>query len=189
VFTAFLDASVLVPVSLTDTILRAAERDIFRPLWSKRILDETSRALGRVHPGTAQARFDVRIAEMTRAFPDAIVAGYEAMEPSIELPDPDDRHVVAAARVGGADLLVTRNLKDFPAELLGQWGLEVIGPDDFLRDMLDLFPGQMMSALTEQAGALQRPALDLDDVLISLGLAGASGCVADVREQLELVRR
>jgi len=189
VFTALLDASVLVPVSLTDTILRAAERDLFRPLWSERILDETVRALCHVHPGTAHARFGVRVAEMKRNFPDALVAGYEAMEPSIQLPDQDDRHVVAAARVGGADLVVTSNVRHFPTDELRRWGLEVIDPDGFLQDMLDLFPREMLAVVTEQARDLQRPSLELDDVLISLGRAGAKVFVSAVRERREQVKR
>ncbi len=188
-FTALLDANTLVPVSLADTILRAAERDLFQPLWSQDILDETVRALCRVHPNTSAVRFQARVRQMTKTFPDALVDGYELLATSISLPDPGDRHVIAAARVGGADVIVTCNLKDFPEDVLSDFNLEAVDPDCFLRDMFDLFPSQMVAVLKEQADDLKKPAKDLDDVLISLGRAGAQGFVRDVRTYLSEVHQ
>lgn len=122
---------------------------------------------------------------MNARFPEAQVDGYEVLIPMIDTPDPNDRHVVAAARLGHADLIVTRNLKDFPEESLKQWELESIDPDSFLQDMLDLFPQTIIILLREQAADMRHPPQQIEDVLISLERAGVSGFVRDVRARLE----
>lgn len=114
-YTAVLDACVLVPVALADTLLRVAEKGLYRPLWSDRILGEAQAAIEEIHPGTGAAK---RFASMREAFDDATVTGWEELEPGIWLPDADDRHVVAAAVQGGAQGIITANTKDFPAAAL-----------------------------------------------------------------------
>src|ERR1700722_18502345 len=99
-YTAVLDACVLVPVALADTLLRVAERGMYRPLWSSRILLEAQTAIEEIHPGIDVGK---RFASMREAFGDAMVTGWEALEPGIRLPDQDDRHVVAAGVCGRAD--------------------------------------------------------------------------------------
>ena len=113
-FTALLDANVLVPISLTDTLLRAAENELFQPRWSTDILRETEAAIQRIRPDVAPASMRSRLEAMDGRFPDASVIQYDSLIPGIALPDPKDRHVVAAAIAGHADIIVTRNLKDFP---------------------------------------------------------------------------
>ena len=139
-FSAFLDANALVPISLVDTILRCADEELFRPLWSERILSEAHQAIARIEPSLADSRVEYRLNRMKAAFPEAMVHNYQSLEDQIVIPDPDDRHVVAAAYVGSADLIVTNNLKDFPDSVLTQFGLEAVTPDRFLQDMLDLAP-------------------------------------------------
>lgn len=107
---AVLDACVLVPISLADALLRIAEKGVYQPLWSDRILAEAQRAIGRIDPGTDVTK---RFAAMRGAFGDALVTGWEELEAGISLPDKNDRHVVAAAIQGGADVIVTANVADF----------------------------------------------------------------------------
>ncbi len=183
-FTALLDANVLVPVSLADTVLRAAERDLYRPLWSVRILDEVRRALHKIHPTAPPSRFETRIAAMNMTFPDSTLTDFDGILPSIELPDPDDRHVVAAAYTGGADLIVTNNLKDFPQDELKRWRLEAVNPDCFLCDMFDLFPQAMLIIIQEQTADMQHPPTDVDELLASLERAGVPEFVHAVRQKL-----
>ena len=128
-YTAVLDACVLVPIALADTLLRVAEKGLYRPLWSMRILAESQAATEEVHPGIDAGK---RFAQMRGAFDDAMVTGWEELEPGIRLPDPDDRHVAAAAARGGAQGIITANVKDFPATALEPLGLEAVHPDDFL---------------------------------------------------------
>lgn len=89
----------------------------------------------------------------------------------IELPDPDDRHVVAAALRGRADTIVTENIKDFPASTLTPLGLEAIGLDDFLLDQYDLNPSATRRIVAEQAAAMTQPPVEVDRLLSRLSRA------------------
>ena len=104
-YSAVLDACVLVPVALADTLLRIAEKGLYRPLWSERILTEARDAIEEVHPGIDVHK---RFADMREAFQDALVTGWEGLEAGIWLPDEDDRHVVAAAIRGSAQAIAAR---------------------------------------------------------------------------------
>lgn len=183
-FSVLLDACVLVPVALADTLLRLAEADLYRPLWSERILNEMVDAIEAVRPnlepGAARKRADV----MRAFFEDAEVDGWQDLEPGIVLPDPDDRHVVAAALRGRADLIVTANVRDFPKELLAQMGLEVQHPDEFLLNQLDLEPDRTIAALHRQAAATRRPAITTKVLLSHLAKCGVPQFAAAAAPQL-----
>lgn len=152
----------LVPIALADTLLRLAEAELYRPLWSERILDEMVWAVEEIHPELADGRARRHAETMNRAFDDACVRGWEPLVEAIVLPDEDDRHVVAAALRGQADLIVTANLSDFPASSLEPLGLETQSPDDFLLNQLDLDPDAVIGVLHAQATATQRPAITFD---------------------------
>jgi hypothetical protein len=106
-YAALLDACVLVPVALADTLLRVAECNLYRPLWSQRIIDEALSALHRVHPEIPAPQFVDRFDQMNAAFEDELVAGWERLENQLVLPDPNDRHVLAAAIRGSAARLTS----------------------------------------------------------------------------------
>jgi hypothetical protein len=178
-YTAVLDACVLVPIALADTLLRVAEKGLYRPLWSGRILAEAQAATEEIHPGIDAAK---RFAQMREAFDDALVSGWEELEGGLSLPDQDDRHVLAAAIRGGAQA-ITANAKDFPAAALAPLGLEAVHPDDFLLDQLDLSPPTILQVIREQAARTRRPPLTPRDLATLLGRAGVPG-FAD-----ELLRR
>lgn len=133
-FPVFLDTCVLLKPYLCDTLLSIAECRIYRPLWSKHVLDELDRNL-RKRGATAEQTAH-RIDQMTRHFPDAQVAGYEHLIDSMEN-HPKDRHVLAAAVRGGAEVLVTENLKDFPATALERYDIVAVHQDDFLQDQFE----------------------------------------------------
>lgn len=167
--TAVLDACVLVPVALADTLLRTAEKGLYRPLWSDRILAEAQAAIIEIRPGADTAK---RFAAMRGVFADALVTGWEGRVPGITLPDENDRHVVAAAIQGGADVIVTANLSDFPAAALGPLSLEAVHPDDFLLDQFDLSPTAILEVISDQAAATSRPPLTRHDLVVTLSRAG-----------------
>ncbi|MDR2252593.1 MAG: PIN domain-containing protein [Bifidobacteriaceae bacterium] len=172
-FRVVLDANALVPMALADTLMRAAERGLFVPLWSERIMGEARRAVLRVHPGLSPTQVDARLSAMRETFPEASVAGWEPLVATIELPDPLDRHVVAAAVRARADAIVTANLADFPERGLGPLGLHAVSPDTFLCDLLDLAPQVMARVIEDQAADAKNPPMSANDVVIALGLAGA----------------
>jgi predicted nucleic acid-binding protein len=169
-FGVVLDACSLVPITLADTLLSVAENELYQPLWSERILDETSRTLKRVHPNKNALRFEARITTMRQAFPEALVHGWEDLESGIaeRWPDPNDAHVVAAAIRGRAELIVTFNLKDFPRDLLLKYGLHAVSPDDFLLDLFDLNRDGVLEAIRTQAQRTNNPALEFLVVIESL---------------------
>lgn len=161
-----LDACVLLPYQLSDLILRLAESELFEPLWSEEILDEVERNL--------VAKFDVRpekanrrVARMRAAFPNAAVKHYESISPAMAT-DPKDRHVAAAAVRGGAAVLVTANLRDFPPEALLPYDIEVVHPDAFLQDQLDLAPNVTIGCIAQQRAAYTRPQFTFTDFYLAL---------------------
>lgn len=101
---------------------------------------------------------------MCDTFPDAMVTGYEALIPAMTN-EPKDRHVLAAAVRADAAVIVTANLKDFPACALGPYDLDAVPPDDFLLDQLDLYPNQTLRCVREQIAAQRNPAISADQFL------------------------
>src|SRR5664280_2247457 len=166
-FTVVLDACVLVPVTAADTLLRLAEREMYRPVWSGRILDETKRAVKTLHPELSAEQIKHRFDCMDEAFEDASVSGWESLESSIDLPDENDRHVVACALVAGADAIVTNNIRDFPDQILAPLNIEVIRLDDFLLDIFDLAPEEFAAVIREQVNDAMYPPLSRTDVPVS----------------------
>lgn len=99
---------------------------------------------------------------------DCKVTGYRELIPSLTLPDPDDRHVLAAAIRANAHVIVTFNLKDFPAESLESYDVEAQHPDDFVRHLIDLSPGAVCGAVRRQRANLRKPPLSPDELLDKL---------------------
>ena len=171
-----------------DTLLRMADSGAFRPLWSARVIEEAQRALERIHPNLDPSRFQSRFRSMNESFEDALVEGWEPLEARLELPDQDDRHVLAAAIRGRADAIVTANIKDFPRSVLEPLGLEAITVDEFLMDQLDLGPNETIQVLEEQARQVRHPPVDLPGLLDRLARSGAPKFAHTVRTAIEETR-
>jgi len=180
-YTALLDANVLVPYTVTDVLLRLAEAGFYRVLWSSEILDETVRTLLRVHPDIPASTLRSRVVRMGDFFPDATVTGWEPLLDVIVVPDAGDRHVVAAAIVGGADTIVTANLADFPAAVLDSFDLVAVHPDDFLLDQWDLDPTLTDQVLQEIVEDRNRPSVTRAEVLAQLERGGCPRFAACAR--------
>ncbi|WP_424467041.1 PIN domain-containing protein [Pseudoclavibacter helvolus] len=183
-FAAYLDACTLVPVVLCDTLLRLAERGLYRPLWSDQVIAEAREALTRIHPDIDVNRINARFRSMNEAFDDALVSGWQPLVEGLTLPDPNDRHILAAALVGRADLIVTANVRDFPGTTLDAFGIAVVTPDEFLLDQLDLRPALVVEVLEEQAHATRDPSLTVDAVLTRLERAQAPQFASTLRAKL-----
>jgi predicted nucleic acid-binding protein len=181
-FIVVVDANVLFPLTLRDTVLRAAAHDFFQLRWTKDILDEMERNLAKTGTTTAEKAAKLR-AQMERFFPEAMVAGYETLIPAMQN-DAKDRHVVAAAVKAGAQVVMTSNLKDFRPL---PDGIEAQSPDEFLCNLFDLDPKGFVEMLREQAGDLQRPPVTFEALLDRLTYIVPELIMA-VREQLGAVR-
>jgi len=180
-FPVLLDTNVLFGGYLCDTLLRLAEAETFRPLWSEDILDELARNL--VIRGLRADQVHRRIDQMRRAFPDALVEGYEPLIDSMTC-DPKDRHVLAAAVRANAELLVTFNLADFPSVSTDPYDIAAVHPDEFLLDQLDLYPGHTLRALQAQSAAYTHPVRTVEGVLAQLAKSGVHGFSDEVRRHL-----
>lgn len=188
-FKVVLDANVLYPFSLRDTLLRLAERELYVLAWSERILDEVSRNLvedGRTDEVTA-ARLQ---AAMRSAFPEALIDAHAiaATEPAMTN-DPGDRHILATAVVAGAEGIVTFNARHFPAAALAPFGKQQTDPDDFLCALLDIDGPSVVDTIVEQAADLRRPPLTPMQLLDLLQLGRVGKFAGRMREMLELPPR
>ena len=156
VFTALLDTNVLWPSLLRDFLLSLAVEGLYRPVWSEAILEElhdcevTKLTRRGVEPAEARARAAQLIEQMRTHFDDAVVAGWEGLDGTYGLPDPDDEHVLAAAVLGGAGAIVTWNTKDFPDACLPV-GIRALRPPTFLYDTVSLDPRSAVRAVEEIA--------------------------------------
>lgn len=138
---------------------------LFRARWTNQIHEEWKRNVLKNRPDLTAAQMDCTSALMDMAIPDALVTGYGDLCSSLELPDPDDRHVLAAAIRSKAEVIVTFNLKDFPARVLDAYDIEAMHPDDFVSDLWDLDQAAVLAAAQKQRRSLKRPPMDAGNYL------------------------
>jgi predicted nucleic acid-binding protein len=176
-----LDTCVLYPAYLCDTLLRLAEAEAYRPLWSINIFTELRRNL--IETNIPAARVDRRISHMSRSFPDAMVVGYESLIDGMSN-DEKDRHVLAAAVRANAEVIVTFNLRDFPEMALKPYDIVAVHPDDFLLDQLDLYPGLTLEVLEQQVGSYRQEPTTVAELLPLLERTGLPQFAAEVRRHM-----
>jgi predicted nucleic acid-binding protein len=178
-FTAFLDASVLYPAPLRDLLLELAVADLYRAKWSDAVHEEWITAVLRTRQDLTRGRLERTRDLMNAHVRDALVTDFDQLIDILALPDPGDRHVLAAAIKGRADLIVTNNLRDFPAERLGRWGIEAQHPDEFLTHQFHLSQPAFLQAVRTVRLRLENPPKSVDDYLDTLR---AQGLLATVKE-------
>lgn len=162
------DANVLYPSTLRDVLIRLALADIVTPRWTETILDETFRNLRANRPDLDPSALDRTRRLMGIAIPDASITGYEHLIDELDLPDPDDRHVLAAALHAGARTIVTKNLHDFPRRVLDPQNVRAVHPDTFLQGVHEEHPGTLPTIIGDIA-ATWRSGTD-ENVLESLAV-------------------
>ena len=163
-YTAILDANVLYPNTLRNLLLSLASDGLYHVKWTTEITQEWSRNLVADRPDIA-SKIDRLVELVNLSVQDCLVEGYEYIIPTIELPDLNDRHVVAAAVVGHADAIVTFNLKDFPAELIDKFGVDVQHPDDFLMNQLQLRQFDALEVMRKVSGRYRNPQLSAKEFI------------------------
>jgi len=181
-FIVVYDACVLFPPSLRDLLVRIAQTNIVRARWSEDILDECFRSIRDKNPLVDATKLQRTRKLMVAAVRDCMVEGYRSLVNSIELPDRDDRHVLAAAIRAGPQAIVTFNTKHFPSDRLSKFDLEAKHPDEFLVDLLDLDEELVARLVLEQAAALKNPAHPVDAVLDRLEKLAITRAVARLRK-------
>jgi hypothetical protein len=184
-FTAVLDANVIAGGLTRNILLSLAEAGFYRPRWSADILDEFQRFFVKLY-GDEETAIRQR-ANMEEAFPEALVEDYKNLIDALDLPDEDDRHVLACAIQTKAAVIVIENLKDFPGEVLETHDLAAISLDDFIADTLDLAGNEAIAALRKMRARFEKPAIDPDELILrieKLGLTQTANILADYRELL-----
>ncbi|MBA5636675.1 PIN domain-containing protein [Duganella sp. LX20W] len=186
-YTAVLDACVLYPAPLRDLLISLAEEGLFRARWTKRIQDEWIRNLIAKRKDIAPEAVAKTAALMADAIEDAIIENADHLIDSLVLPDPDDRHVLAAAIVGHADAIITFNLKDFPESSIVVHGIEVLHPDDFLVAQYDLDSIKFLSVVKGLRARLRNPKKSPEELIATFEQQGIPQTCKLLREAIELI--
>ncbi len=186
-FTVLYDACILYPAPLRDLLMHLALTDLFRARWTDQIHDEWIRSVLEDRPDLKREQLERTRSLMNAHVRDCLVAGYEGLIEGLTLPDPNDRHVLAAAIRGSASVIVTFNLDDFPAECLDKLGVEVQHPDEFITHLIDLAPAAVCEAAKDHRTSLKNPPKTVGEYLGTLASLSLPETVRRLREFKELI--
>jgi hypothetical protein len=185
-FGVVLDANVLYPFRKRDILLRFAHAGFFRAYWTDRIEDEWTRSLLAQKPDAA-ASIEAQLAAIREHFPEALVTGYEPLIEALTLPDPADRHVLAAAIRCGAQQIITENLVDFPDDALAPFSIEANGADDFLLQTFELYPADAVEALSRMCQNYRNPPFTASEFIFDLTAKGMPKLASRLRSARALL--
>lgn len=170
--TAVYDACVLYAAPLRDLLMHLALLDVVDARWSAEIHEEWMRSVLAQRHDLTRAQLERTRHLMDDNVRDGLVSGYTALIPTLTLPDPKDRHVLAAAIHAKADVIVTFNLRDFPAQTLALFGIEAQHPDEFVTALLDLDLARVCEAVKRQRATLHHPPKTAAELLHALERCG-----------------
>lgn len=179
-----LDACVLYPAALRDFLLQLVEAEVFQGHMTATILDECFRSIQRKRPDLSPDKLRKTRDAIEDAFSDLLIFDYESRADGLVLPDPDDRHVLAAAIQGGVPVILTFNLRDFPATVLAAYGVVAMHPDAFLAACVAESPESVVAVMRKQADGLRNPPTTLGQMLDRLAEQGLVNTVAAIRRHL-----
>lgn len=169
---AFYDANVLYPADLRNLLMHLALAGLVRAKWSEDVHDEWISSLLRNRPDLTREKLERTRALMDLHAAGALVTDYDHLIPALDLPDRNDRHVLAAAIRAQADVIVTANVKDFPRETLRAFGIEPVHPDDFVLELIELAPTRVADAAEAHRVSLRNPAKSRDEYFLALETRG-----------------
>ena len=180
-----LDASVLYPAITRSVLIYLALAELYQARWSELIQDEWTRNLLQNRPDLDPQRIARTRSLMDSRIPDAVVSGYEPLISTLTLPDPNDRHVLAAALHAGARVIVTANLKDFPNTVLATLNITAEHPDQFIRALLEVASHQAIEAFAIDRASMTKPPMTADEYLNALEHAGLVVTAAALRPHID----
>ena len=185
-FVVILDANVLYPFRKRDILLSFSQAGLFRARWTIVIQDEWSRNLLAAKP-ELKTSIDSQVTAMRDNFPESLVEKYEALIPTLTLPDPNDRHVLAAAIKCGAQHIVTENLKDFPPNATGDYDVEPISADEFLTRTFDLYRIEATLVLAQIRRRYSNPSYTPSEFVMDLTAKGLPKLATRAREVRDFI--
>ncbi len=169
---AVLDASVLYPAPLRDTLLQLAAHRAYQPRVSQQIHDEWLNALLRNRPKLNRQKLE-RTRELINSVDEnCLVVGYEPIIGQVSLPDKDDRHVLAVAIHAKASIIITNNLKHFPEKITSTYNVTAVSPDNFICSLINEDRNLVCQALREQRIQLRNPPKSVPELLETLKQQG-----------------
>lgn len=183
--TVIYDACVLYPASIRSFLMWIGHHELVHARWSDRILDECFGNILENRPDLAPRKLSRTRELMVKAVPDCLVEGFESRIEQLNLPDEDDRHVLAAAIEADADAIVTFNLTDFPDKQLQPHGLRAVHPDEFVSKLLDADAEAVLQCLQEEASIRNNPPRSKMDVCESLEQRGLPEAADRMRRFLQ----
>ena len=130
---------------------------------------------------------DRQARQIRSAFDEYFVTGFEPIIPALRLPDPDDRHVLAAAIKCSAQIIVTENQRDFPASHLDEFGIEALGADQFLAGTFELFPMECCRALRSIRTKYRAPPFSTSEFVMDMTRSGLPRLASLARSNIELL--
>jgi predicted nucleic acid-binding protein len=181
-FTAVYDACVLYPAPLRDLLMRLAMTDLFRARWTEEIHKEWINSVLRDRPDLSYDQLNRTRELMNLHVRDCLVENYQDLIQGLSLPDPDDRHVLAAAIKCNAGVIVTFNLSDFPDVALAPYGIEAQHPDDFVVHLIDLDAEAVATAVIKQFRSLKNPPYNKVEFLAAIKRSGLVKTVEELEE-------
>ncbi|HZB29579.1 MAG TPA: PIN domain-containing protein [Streptosporangiaceae bacterium] len=180
-FVVVYDACVLYGNTQRDMLIRIAQSGLVQAKWTNAILDEMQHNLAANRPDIPVEKLTRLRVLMNAALPDALVEDYEPLIETLKLPDPKDQHVLAAAIKSQAQVIVTSNLKDFPAAMLAPWNVEAKSPDDFVLDQIDIDDRVIWACVQQIVDSRTNPPETMEDIFDALERAGLVESVAALR--------
>jgi predicted nucleic acid-binding protein len=171
------DACVLYPAPLRDLLMELATREIFKAKWSNKIHDEWIFNLLKSRPDLSKEKLERTRHLMNQSVLDSLVDDFDEIESTLNLPDSNDNHVLAAAIVSHANIIITFNLKDFPANYLNQYGMTAMHPDIFLMQLISSDQDVFLSAVENTRLRLRNPEKSLHEYLDILKNQGLNNAV------------
>ena len=185
--TVIYDACVLYPSALRDFLIQLAMADLFKARWTDHIHDEWIRNLLKNRPDLKSERLQKTRQLMNSTVRDCLVEEYESLIESVKLPDKNDRHVLAAAIHSDADIIVTFNLKDFPIEVLREYKIRALHPDDFILSLFDIDLAVVCKAAQQHRERLKNPKKSVEEYLLTLSSQGLFKTVQYLNANIGLV--
>ncbi len=186
-FTVIYDANVLYPVPLRSILMYLGMTGMFRARWTLEIHEEWIRNLLEKRDGLTRKQLEAQRDMMIQVIPDSLVTGYESIIETLDLPDLNDRHVLAAAIRANAEVIVTNNLKDFPDDILDQYNCHAEHPDEFITNLLDLDHAQTITTFKEDRNHYSTPPYSAEEYLSILKKQNLLTTVSILENSSELI--
>jgi predicted nucleic acid-binding protein len=178
------DACVLYPAPIRDLLLRVAVAGLVQAKWTDQILDECFASILANRPDLSREKLARTRRAMNTAVADCLITDYAGISSRLTLPDPEDRHVLAAAIKAEARIIVTANIKHFPEEYLAKYHVEAKHPDDFVSDLIDVDPDKMSNIVRDQVAVLKNPPYTVRQLLDRLHQQGLKKSAGRLRKIL-----